>query len=91
MKKARKGICSICTKPIGVSLSSNKCSACYWIKKEEKGVYRKGYWEGVRNGTIRRGVPFKTIVTSEVGNHYLTFDVIYEDQPGYAEAKFIIP
>lgn len=78
---------------------------CYWEKKQPqyidrkkpdkerkamKEAYKREYWQGVKNGTIRRGIQFKTVATSKPGEP-LTFKVIYEDQPGYDEASFLIP
>lgn len=59
-------------------------------KHELNKKYHKEYWEGVRDGTIKRGVKYKIIVTSKIGEP-LMFDVIYEDDPRYSEAEFKIP
>ncbi len=90
MFKLRKGNCSICGKVIGKSVSSNKCPNCYKDRRKLQDQYRQEYWEGVKNGTIRRGVKFKQIVTSGYGEP-LTYAVIYEDNPLYETAQFIIP
>lgn len=64
----------------------DKRMAKYELNKK----YQKEYWEGVRNGTIRRGIKYKHYITSKSGEP-LTFGIIYEDQPGYAESEFILP
>lgn len=106
MYKFRVGVCSICGKLIGQSFSSNKCSTCYWEKKQpqviekrrtqkqdraeylaRKREYKREYWEGVRNGTIRRGVAYKHIITSMKGEP-LRFGIVYEDSLFYEYAEF---